>query len=262
MLVLSSPSGAGKTTLARRLREEEQRHRHVDLAHHAAEAQRREGRQGLPLRRPRRPSPGCAITGEFLEWAVVFDNFYGTTRQPVEQALAARPRRAVRRRLAGRRGIARPGRRTTSSPCLFFRRRRPISSSDSMSAPRTRRRSCGAGCSARATRSSIGTSTIMSSINHDIELLGGGGARDPRRGTATPLAADRPQGVRAEIADRALARVSAASALAMRQKSPTASSSARALGSMPSARAAPRCRARSAAATSAASCASGRRRRR
>src|SRR4029078_3998492 len=27
--------------------------------------------------------------GEFLEWAVVFDNYYGTTRKPVEQALAS-----------------------------------------------------------------------------------------------------------------------------------------------------------------------------
>jgi guanylate kinase len=27
--------------------------------------------------------------GEFLEWAVVFDNFYGTTRKPVERALVA-----------------------------------------------------------------------------------------------------------------------------------------------------------------------------
>jgi guanylate kinase len=27
--------------------------------------------------------------GEFLEWALVFDNFYGTPRKPVEDALAA-----------------------------------------------------------------------------------------------------------------------------------------------------------------------------
>src|SRR4029078_11506966 len=27
--------------------------------------------------------------GEFLEWAVVFDNYYDTTRKPVEEALAA-----------------------------------------------------------------------------------------------------------------------------------------------------------------------------
>jgi guanylate kinase len=27
--------------------------------------------------------------GEFLEWAAVFDNYYGTTRKPVEEALAA-----------------------------------------------------------------------------------------------------------------------------------------------------------------------------
>jgi len=26
--------------------------------------------------------------GQFLEWAVVFDHFYGTTRRPVEEALA------------------------------------------------------------------------------------------------------------------------------------------------------------------------------
>ena len=26
--------------------------------------------------------------GEFLEWAVVFDNYYGTTREPVERALS------------------------------------------------------------------------------------------------------------------------------------------------------------------------------
>ena len=28
--------------------------------------------------------------GEFLEWAVVFDNYYGTTRQPVERGAGGR----------------------------------------------------------------------------------------------------------------------------------------------------------------------------
>jgi guanylate kinase len=32
---------------------------------------------------------GMRDRGEFLEWAVVFDNFYGTPRKKVEQALAA-----------------------------------------------------------------------------------------------------------------------------------------------------------------------------
>ncbi len=37
-----------------------------------------------------------------LEWAEVHDNFYGTPREPVEKALARRPRHALRHRLAGR----------------------------------------------------------------------------------------------------------------------------------------------------------------
>ena len=32
---------------------------------------------------------GMRDRGEFLEWAVVFDNYYGTPRKTVEQALAA-----------------------------------------------------------------------------------------------------------------------------------------------------------------------------
>ena len=32
---------------------------------------------------------GMRDRGEFLEWAVVFDNYYGTPRKPVEEALAA-----------------------------------------------------------------------------------------------------------------------------------------------------------------------------
>ncbi len=35
----------------------------------------------------RTPSPRMRDEGAFLEWAVVFDNYYGTTRTPVERAL-------------------------------------------------------------------------------------------------------------------------------------------------------------------------------
>jgi guanylate kinase len=86
MFVISSPSGAGKTTLARRLLAVE---------------------SGLVLSvsvTTRKPRPGDVEgqdyvfidetrfkamrgQGELLEWARVFDNFYGTPRAPVEAAL-------------------------------------------------------------------------------------------------------------------------------------------------------------------------------
>ena len=87
MLVLSSPSGAGKTTLAKRLLE-------TDRAFTMSVS---------VTTRPRRPSE---IDGkdyhfisatefksridrqEFLEFATVFGNSYGTPREPVERALA------------------------------------------------------------------------------------------------------------------------------------------------------------------------------
>ena len=87
MLVLSSPSGAGKTSISRRV---------LDLE------------PGLSLSisvttRPRRPSERegvhyffvdrdefarMAREGELLEYAEVYGNFYGTPRKPVEAALA------------------------------------------------------------------------------------------------------------------------------------------------------------------------------
>lgn len=87
LLVLSSPSGAGKTSLARSL-----------LASDA----------GIALSvsvTTRKPRPGevdgrdywfvneakfkaMADADELLEWATVFGNYYGTPRAPIEQALA------------------------------------------------------------------------------------------------------------------------------------------------------------------------------
>jgi guanylate kinase len=88
MLVLSSPSGAGKTTLARRLLDAEPG---VEMSvSHTTRKQRNgevEGRDYHFI--DRETFAGMRDRGEFLEWAVVFDNYYGTPRKPVEHALAA-----------------------------------------------------------------------------------------------------------------------------------------------------------------------------
>jgi len=92
MLVLSSPSGAGKTTLSRYLLEREniEDPGKLELSVSATT-------------RPRRPSEIDGVHyhfvskrqfeimrdgGELLEWAEVHGNFYGTPREPVERALA------------------------------------------------------------------------------------------------------------------------------------------------------------------------------
>jgi len=89
MLVVSSPSGAGKTTLTRNLLEQEE---NVSLSISVTT-------------RPRRPSEIDGVhyhflpskrrfesmrdADELLEWAEVHGNYYGTPREPVEAALSA-----------------------------------------------------------------------------------------------------------------------------------------------------------------------------
>jgi guanylate kinase len=88
MLVLSSPSGAGKTTISRGLLKLEH-----DLTLSVS-----------ATTRPMRPSERNAVDyhfvdrtdfdlmvnrGAFLEYAKVFDHYYGTPRGPVEKSLAA-----------------------------------------------------------------------------------------------------------------------------------------------------------------------------
>jgi guanylate kinase len=92
MLVLSSPSGAGKTTLSRNLLEQEniddpgklelsvsattrtRRASEIDGVHYHFVSQRR--------------FESMRDSGELLEWAEVHGNYYGTPREPVEKALA------------------------------------------------------------------------------------------------------------------------------------------------------------------------------
>jgi guanylate kinase len=87
MIVLSSPSGAGKTTLSRRLLEAD---KNIEMSVSVTTRPRRsseiEGRDYYFIgdgeyRR-------MVKEGELLEHARVFDNWYGTPRKPVEAALA------------------------------------------------------------------------------------------------------------------------------------------------------------------------------
>ncbi len=88
MLVLSSPSGAGKTTLSRNLLEQEENVAlSVSVTTRARRASEIEGvhYQFVSKRRFEAMRDG----GELLEWAEVHGNFYGTPREGVENALAA-----------------------------------------------------------------------------------------------------------------------------------------------------------------------------
>jgi guanylate kinase len=88
MLVLSSPSGAGKTTLSRLLLE---RDPGIELS---VSVTTRKPRLGEIHGRDYHFTDGARFDamvagGEFLEWAEVFGNRYGTLRAPVVRALAA-----------------------------------------------------------------------------------------------------------------------------------------------------------------------------
>lgn len=87
MLVLSSPSGAGKTTIASRLLKDPG----VEISiSHTTRIKRKGEKDGKNYHFVDRETfTRMRDQDAFLEWAVVFDNYYGTTRKPVEEALAA-----------------------------------------------------------------------------------------------------------------------------------------------------------------------------
>jgi guanylate kinase len=88
MLVLSSPSGAGKTTLSRRLLAADPT---IVLSVSATTRTRRPNeKDGVDYHfyTAEQFRAGVAA-GEFLEHAIVFDHHYGTPKKPVMEALAA-----------------------------------------------------------------------------------------------------------------------------------------------------------------------------
>ncbi len=87
MLVLSSPSGAGKSTISRELLKA------ADDLVMSISATTRPPRPGEENGKDyffidKEEFDGMVADGEFLEHAEVFDNFYGTPKKPVEAALA------------------------------------------------------------------------------------------------------------------------------------------------------------------------------
>jgi guanylate kinase len=88
LLVLSSPSGAGKTTITRRLLERDSA---LSLAVSVTTRPPRpgeiDGRDYIFIEQAR--FARMVVAGELLEHATVFGNSYGTPRQPIEAALGA-----------------------------------------------------------------------------------------------------------------------------------------------------------------------------
>src|SRR5262245_54629124 len=90
MLVLSSPSGAGKTTLSRKLLDED-KGKGVTLSVSVTTRKIRPGeKDGHDYHFIDRSRFDALVEkDELLEWAEVFDNYYGTPAKPVMDALAA-----------------------------------------------------------------------------------------------------------------------------------------------------------------------------
>lgn len=86
MLVLSSPSGAGKTTLSRMLLAVD---RNLIMSISATTRQKRPGEEeGRDYYFTTETDFGQMMNrGEFLEHAKVFSNYYGTPKRPVEDSL-------------------------------------------------------------------------------------------------------------------------------------------------------------------------------
>ncbi|WP_394706202.1 guanylate kinase [uncultured Cohaesibacter sp.] len=87
MLVLSSPSGAGKSTICRHLLD---RQKNLQLSISATTRSKRASEiEGVHYHfLSERQFHAMRDRGDLLEWAEVHSNFYGTPRDPVEEALS------------------------------------------------------------------------------------------------------------------------------------------------------------------------------
>ena len=163
IVILSSPSGAGKTTLTRMLLQDKALDLSlVDIGDDAAAALVRGRRRPLSFHRssPVRSDEGGGRPARIRRGP----------RQLLRHAARAgdadarrRARRAVRHRLAGRAAGARGARGATSSASSSCRRRWRSCARGSIAAPRIRRRRSRSGWRTPSARSSAGASTTTSS---------------------------------------------------------------------------------------------------
>jgi guanylate kinase len=87
LLVMSSPSGAGKTTLSRKLLASDRNiTMSVSVTTRAPRPGEMDGKDYHFITKERFVQ--MRDRSDLLEWAEVFGNFYGTPRKPVEEALA------------------------------------------------------------------------------------------------------------------------------------------------------------------------------
>lgn len=88
LFVISAPSGSGKTTLCQKLLDSVSRRRLVRSISATTRKPRRGERQGKDyFFIPREEFIRRRRAGEFIEWAGVLDNYYGTPRDFVESNL-------------------------------------------------------------------------------------------------------------------------------------------------------------------------------
>ncbi|HZR24989.1 MAG TPA: guanylate kinase [Vicinamibacterales bacterium] len=88
LFIVSAPSGAGKTTLVERLVEQTE---HLKMSRSYTSRVAREGEtNGVDYNFVSRAQfEGMVAAGDFLEWAEVFGNLYGTCASDTERMLAA-----------------------------------------------------------------------------------------------------------------------------------------------------------------------------
>ncbi len=87
LIVLSGPSGVGKSTISRRLAAELPAQYAVSATTRAGKPQDAFGKKYQFVEEPE--FKRLLEAGEFLEYANVFGNWYGTLKSPVQQSLAA-----------------------------------------------------------------------------------------------------------------------------------------------------------------------------
>ena len=86
LLVISSPSGAGKTSLSRRLvADHPDLHLSISATTRGPRPGEKEGREYYFVDRAR--FDGMAAEGAFLEWAEVHEHRYGSPREPIMRSL-------------------------------------------------------------------------------------------------------------------------------------------------------------------------------